>query len=348
MVVVGSRDFFSAGVPAVGDFAAWPGVHALAAAFTSAWRYTGLGSTAPAPPALALMAGLGTVLVGGVGLAQTLVVVLAIPVGAVGALRLARHIGADRSGSIVAALAYGVSPVPRNAIAAGRLGPLVLFALAPFLVLLMVRAARFEAAGPRARRQLLGLALVTAVVTAWFPPAVLVVLLGALTFCVAAVVAGGLAAALRSVGAALVGAVGAAVLLFPWTTTAAHGLRDPAAFGFSLHPNVGLVDLVRFQTGPAGSGIAMYGLLAAAATALLLTTGARLAWAARAWALTLVAWAAVELPARFAPGLAVPAPEGVLSLGALGLALAAGLAVASRPPVASARGASSWSSPSPG
>ena len=332
VVIVGSRDFFSSGVPAVGSFVPWPGVQTLAASFTSAWRYTGLGSTAAAPPALALMVGLGTVLLGGVGLALTLVVVVAIPVGAYGALRLARHVGADTTGAVVAALAYGVNPVPRNAIAAGRLGPLVLYALAPHLVLLLVRAARFDAAGALGRRPLLGLAIVTAVASAWFPPAALVVVLAAAAFVVASVVAGGLGAALRSVGVALLAGVGAAVLLVPWTTTAAHGLHDPAAFGFSLHPNVSILDLVRFETGPAGGGVAMFGLLAAAAMGLLLATGPRLVWATRAWVLTLVAWAAVELPARFAPGLAVPAPEGVLSLGALGLAVAAGLAVASRPP----------------
>ncbi|HEV2994288.1 MAG TPA: glycosyltransferase family 2 protein, partial [Acidimicrobiia bacterium] len=126
VVILGSRDFFSSGVPGVGSFVAWPGVHGLAGAFTSSWRYTGLGSTAPAPPALALMAGLGTLLVGSVGLALTLVVTVAIPIGALGALRLARHVGASRTGAVTAALAYGFSPIPRSAMASGRLGPLVL------------------------------------------------------------------------------------------------------------------------------------------------------------------------------------------------------------------------------
>jgi len=333
VVAVGSRDFFSSGVPGVGSFAMWPGVRALVGAFTSPWRYTGLGSTAPAPPALALMAGLGTLLAGSVGLAEALLVTLAIPVGALGALRLARHAGADTSGSVVAALAYGVSPVARNDIAAGRIGPLVLFALAPYLVLLLVRVARFDAAGPVGRRSLLGLAIVTAVATAWFPPAALVVIVAAAAFALAAPVVGGGAAALRALGAAVVGALGAGVLLFPWSTNVTNGRGDPGAFGFSLNPRLGFTDLLRFHTGPAGAGVATFGLLAAAAAALLLTSGPRLVWAARAVALTLVAWAAVELPARLAPGVSVPAPEAVLSLGALGLAVAAGLAVASRPKV---------------
>jgi GT2 family glycosyltransferase len=332
VVVFGTRDFFFSGVPGVGSFVSWPGVHALAGAFGSPWRYTGLGSTAAPPPALAIMAGLGTILVGSVGLAQTLLVALAIPVGAVGAMRLARQAGSDRSGAVVAALAYGISPVPRNDLATGRLGPLILYALLPFLVLLLARAGRFDPDAPVGRRRLLGLAILTAVATAWYPPAALVVLVGAVAFLLAAPLVGGGAAAFRALGAALVGALGAAVLLFPWPVNAAHGLHDPAAFGFSFNPRLSLDQLIRFQTGPAGAGIATYGLLVAAAAALLLASGTRLAWAARAWMLVLVAWAAVEVPSRLAPGVAVPLPEAVLSLGALGLALAAGLAVASRPP----------------
>ncbi len=119
------------------------------------------------------------------------------------------------------------------------------------------------------------------------------------------------------------------MLLMPWTFTAAHATTDGAAFGFAFYPHVTFSQVVRFDTGPAGSGVAPLGLLAAAALALLLTNGTRLRWAARAWMLTLLAWAAVVVPARLAPGTAVPAPEGVLSLGALGVAVAGGLAVSS-------------------
>ena len=329
VVILGSRDFFSSGVPAVGSFAAWPGVRALAGAFGSAWRYTGLGSTAAPPPALALMAGLGTVLAGSVGFAQALLVTAAIPVGGVGAMRLARQIGAERTGMLMAAVAYGASPVPRNAIAQGRLGPLILFALAPYLVLLLVRVGRFDPEARTGRRQLLGLAIGTAVATAWFPPAALVLIAAALAFCLASVVVGGSRAAFRALGASLVGAGGAAVLLVPWTATVAHATKDRAAFGFAFYPHVTFSQLIRFDTGPAGAGIAPLGLVAAAALALVLTSGPRLQWAARAWLLTLVAWAAVLVPARLAPGTAVPAPEGILSLGALGIALAGGLAVSS-------------------
>ena len=143
-VLLGSRDLFSQGVPAVGDLVPWTGVRSLATELSSAWRHTGLGSTSAAPPALAMMAGLGTVLLGGIGLAQTLVVVGAFVVGSATAFRLARGIGGSLGAASVTAVVYGVAAVPRNAVANGRLGPLVLYALAPAIALLVVRAGAFS------------------------------------------------------------------------------------------------------------------------------------------------------------------------------------------------------------
>ena len=151
LVVLGSRD---ADHPRASRRSArsahWPGVGDVFDSFGSAWRYTGLGSASPAPAALALIGAMGTVLLGAVGLAQTLTVVVAIPLGAFGAYRLGRHVIGLRGPALAAGLAYGINPVARNAIAQGRLGPLVLFALLPFL-LLRDRPAR-RAQRRRARR----------------------------------------------------------------------------------------------------------------------------------------------------------------------------------------------------
>ena len=62
-------------------------------------------------------------------------------------------------------------------------------------------------------------------------------------------------------------------------------------------------------------------LIVAAAVPLFVATGDRLAWAARGWVLALVGWAAVWVPARFFPDTSVLAPEAGLTLAALGLAL---------------------------
>jgi hypothetical protein len=74
--------------------------------------------------------------------------------------------------------------------------------------------------------------------------------------------------------------------------------------------------------------IAAWGILAAAAVPLAIATGARLAWAMRAWTLAAISFTLVWLPGRLVSGAHVPSPNGVLVPAALGLALAAGLGVA--------------------
>lgn len=331
VLAFGSRDLFSHGVPAVGDIVPWPGAKALVAEFSSVWRHTGLGSTAQAPPALALMAGLGTVLLGGVGFAQSLLVVGAFVLGGAGAYRLARAISAGPAASAAAALVYVFVPVPRNAIATGRLGPLMLYATLPFLVLLVVRVARFSGVQGTSRRPIVGLAIATAFAASFAPLAVAAPAVVALALVASSVLVGEGIAALRALGVAVVGAVGAGVLLAPWTATLFGASDDLAALGIRFRPQLGLAEVLRFETGPAGAGIAPWGLLLAAALALVLARGTMLAWAVRAWVLIAVGVAAVWLPSRLAPDTAVLAPEMGLSLAALGVALASAIAVGALP-----------------
>ncbi len=327
VLAFGSRDIFGGGVPAVGDIVPWPGVSDLVAEFSSVWRHTGLGSTAQAPPVLGLMAGLGAVAFGGVGFAQSLLVVGAFVVGGAGAYRLARAIGSGPAASAAASLAYVFVPVPRNAIATGRLGPLILYATLPFVVLLMVRVARYPGLRGMSRRPLVGLAIATAFMTAFAPLAVLVPIAVAVALVASSILVGEVTAGLRAVGAAVVGGIGAGVLLLPWVATVAGAGDDLAAIGFRFHPRLGLAEVLRFESGPAGAGIAPWGLLLAAVLALVLARGVMFAWAVRAWTLMVLGFAAVWLPSRLAPDTAVVAPEVGLTVAALGLALAVAIAV---------------------
>ena len=166
-MLVGSRDLVTKGVPSIGTMVTWPSVGSLFDAFGSAWRYTGLGSPTPQPALQAVMAGIGTALLGHVGAARMLVVVLAMPIGAFGAFRLARRVLHLRGPALVAGLAYGINPVARNAVAQGRLGPLVLFAMLPVLLSQLVVMVRLtdDAQAP-ARGRVLRFALVLAFTTA--------------------------------------------------------------------------------------------------------------------------------------------------------------------------------------
>ncbi|MFI5372936.1 MAG: hypothetical protein ACHQ52_15380, partial [Candidatus Eisenbacteria bacterium] len=324
LVAVGSRTLITGGVPAIGTFATWPGVGDLFDAFGSAWRYTGLGSSSAAPTALAVMGGLGTALLGAVGLARTLVVVVAMPLGAVGAYRFARRVIDLRGPALAAGLAYGVNPVPRNAIAQGRLGPLVFFALLPFL---LTRVLRIADRSDARRGRFLRLAVLTALLAAFYPPALALFVLAAAALVLAVPIAGGVRVAVRALGVSIVATLAAAILVFPWPLAYVHTGADRAALGLAFRPDLDLSQILRFNTGPSGAGWAMWGLVVAAAVPLFVATGERLAWTARAWILALLGFAVVWVPARFFPDTSVLAPEAGLTLAALGLALALGIAV---------------------
>ncbi|MEX2267995.1 MAG: glycosyltransferase [Acidimicrobiia bacterium] len=327
LLVVGSRDLFTDGVPQVGTMVRWPDVASLGGELTSAWRHTGLGSDVVAPPVLAMMAGLGTVFLGATGFAQTLVVVGAFAVGVLGAYRIGRAFDGGIGGAGIAALAYGVSAMPRNAVASGRLGPLVLFAFAPFIALLVLRAGRFPGVIGNARRPLLGLAIATAVLGAWYPPGALVGVVVAGAVLVAAIVVGDAAAALRSLGAALIGVIGAAVLLIPWTGTLLDSSDDPGALGLGFRPDLSISAVLRFESGPNGAGVASWGVLAAAVAGMLIANGPRLAWVTRAWMMAIAGYAVAVIPAAVAPDSPTVVPEAGLALAALGIAIAAGLGI---------------------
>ena len=324
MAVLGSRSLIAHGVPAIGTFAHWPGVGDVFDSFGSAWRYTGLGSASPAPQSLAVIGALGTVLLGATGLAQTITVVVALPLGAFGAYRLGRVAIGFRGPALAAGLAYGINPVVRNAIAQGRLGPLVLFALLPFL---LVRVVRLGERSDTRRGRVLRLAVPCALLGAFYPAGLGLFVLAVLAFVVAIPIARGARSMIRGFGIAIVASVGALVLLFPWPLAYAHAGTDKAALGFAFRPDLDLSQVLRFDSGPASAGWVMWGLIVAAAVPLFVATGDRLAWTARGWVLALVGWAVVWVPARFFPDTSVLAPEAGLTLAALGLALCVGITV---------------------
>lgn len=333
LVAVGSRDLITGGVPAVGSLLPWPGVADSLREFTSGWRFAGFGTSDPAPPGLALIGLLSGALGGSAALARTAVVVGAIPVGAAGAYRLMHPLARSAWARCAAAAMYATVPVPRNAVAAGRLGPLVFYAAAPFVLERLLRAAglppfadpRVEGGRARDRRRaVLALGLLMAVVTAVFPPAVLLLLGMAAALLVAMPLIPPRLGAARVVGAAMVGAGLASALLFPWSFALLVPSVDPASVGLGFRPGLEIADVLRLDTGPARAGLALLPL-AVAAHPLLVGSGWRLEWAARAWMLALAGFALAWLPGREPLDLPSPPPEAALVLSALGLSIAVGL-----------------------
>ncbi len=304
--------------------------------YGSAWRYTGLGSATAAPPVLLLMSALSTVLLGSIGLARTVVIVGALPLGAAGAFRLARSQRATLGPALVTAIAYAVNPVARNAVAGGRFGPLVFFALAPFLLRLIVRVAVFDRAPvatdadapPKVRRPLVGLVVLTAIATACYPLAAPLVVVAALALLAGSMLTRGIGPALRGVGAAVIAGAGALVLLFPWSLTVVDVRDDPGAFGIAFHPHLSLVDVLRVPHRTGRRGLSPRGVCTRRPRSRSSSPpgrGSRGWLAVGCWSPPGSPWCTCRLASPRARRL--PAPEGPLTLAALGLAIAAGIGI---------------------
>ncbi|MGZ6925133.1 MAG: glycosyltransferase [Acidimicrobiia bacterium] len=325
-LLVGVRDLVIGRVAAVGTMTPWPAVGDLVRAFTSEWRAAGLGAHAPAPPAFVVASLMRIVTLGNGGLARTVLVLGCLPVAMVGAYQLARRLVGPGWPSLAVFVAYGINPVPRNAIEHGHLGSLLVYAAAPWVALVLFQlAGGIDRRWPRRRTATLA-ALAVAVATAWWPPAILL----------PAVIALGVVLALPLTGAGIgpralarsaVAVTGlASALLLPWPV-AFLGAGDRLGALDVVHPPAGsLGELLRFATGANGTGGLGWAPLVVALIVTLLASGDAGRWCARWWGVALVAWALAMLPAWL--GTPGPELEGMLVPAALALAMILGIGVA--------------------
>ena len=384
-VVVGDRHVAGREVPAVGQLAAFPGSPVtFFRHFLTGWRPAGLGVEAPAPPAFALLGGAGFLVLGHMSLLRTLLVLGAWPVGAIGAFRLTRDLGAARA-RVVAVIVYLSVPVPYNALARGRMPGLVAYAAAPWLLSHLARLTGADplddgdpAGGSRFRlRKVVALGLVLALSAAFAPALAVAVLVASVGLTAGSLLVGG-PAPFRAAIAGTAGVAVAAALLFPWTLdVAGWGDRWSALGGVptALDGSLGLGAYLRFQTGPLGAAPLGWAFLVAAALPLVIGRSWRLWWATRLWLVALacfgVAWATGRgwLPGGFqtpevllAPAAAALAASAALGVVAFDIDLrrfrfgwrqvasvgAAGAVIAGALPVLGAAGDGRWHMPSAG
>ena len=333
-----------------GSLALWPSTaQALFAEYRSVFHPGGLGSTDAASPSLALFGLLSTITFGKALLAEKLLLWLALPLAAATCTRALRVLVAELPARAVAGLLYASSPLAIGALAQGRIGEVVFLVLAPptlAQVLLALRAGQ-----PREPwRPALRFALLAAVSVAMYPPA-LVVLGLVVLLAVALALArasgqrgapGGRAARAAGAGPAsaravavrqaiflVVGFVVALLLLAPWSgllLSGASPLRgvDPALASPSmldlLQLRPGGPGLPSWLVGPVYPALALAAVLFAPAERRMQAFWLALGLAVAA---ALAAWQASDLPPTFTDW-----PGGVLVLGAVAWAGAAGLALA--------------------
>jgi GT2 family glycosyltransferase len=339
VLLIGSRNLLASAFPLVGQltpFLSWTATwHHL----VSGWQPAGVGTTAPATSAFALLGAVGTVFLGGMGLVQKVLVLGCLPLGAFGLVRLLRPLASARA-RLAGAVAYLALALVYDALAQGRWDGMVAYAVVPFV---LVRLARISGLAPysvapdgadrwtRVVRPVLALGVIEAVAVALAPAVAPATLVCALGIVAGSVLVGGWRGAVRALAGAVAAIVVALVLLAPWVIgTLAAGHQAVGVFGLTSAPwsAPSFADLVRFAVGPVGASPLSWLLIAAAVLPLLIGRQLRLAWAGRLWMVALMSWVLAWAVGRgwtapFSPSVTV-----VLVPAAVAMAACVGLGVA--------------------
>ncbi|MGW0337582.1 glycosyltransferase [Streptomyces sp. NPDC003011] len=250
--------------------------------YLDAWHPVGAGGTPSAPPYLALVAMLGSVLFGSTGLAVTLLLVGSVPLAGFTAYFASRPLVESRLLRAWAAVVYAFLPAATGALAGGRLGTAVLAVLLPLLARAGTAAAGLahtsDARG--SWRATWAYALLLTVTTAFTPiiwPVALILGAGLLAVRRAEITAYGLRF-LAQLGTPL-------LVLAPWSLTLLPaGFFQEAGLEYGTSAASAL-DLLGMSPGGPGtvSGLMLIGVVLAALAALLRSErqfGIRTAWAA--------------------------------------------------------------------
>ena len=328
--IIGTRTWFGRGLPQVATLPntsiGWAGIWR---SWWSAWQPGGLGAAAPASPAMALLGLLGTALFGAVGTLQHLVVLGPLVIGPIGAFRAARWWG-SRRGQVAAAVVYAVVPLPYNSLAGGHWDGLIVYAAMPWVLSRLSRLSSVIPLPPtrveRIGGRIVGLALLVAAVGSVAPSFLYVVPIAGAALLAGSWVTGRPLRTARILGVAAASSALAFVLLLPWSATVVA--TKASVLGVDPGPagRLGLGQVLRFATGPYGTGSWEWLLLVAAALPLFIGREWRLEWAARLWVLALVFFALAWAGRR---GWAPPLPVNVmLAPAAAALAGSAALGVA--------------------
>src|SRR5215469_12756389 len=312
---------------------AWGGASGLWQEYVQGFHPVSIGTTASAPPYVALLAALATVLGGKPWLAVDVILLGCVPLAGASAFLASRRVTSFMPARVIGALAYALLPVGIGAVAAGRLGTAVLLVLLPPIAVLAGRV--FTAPRRRARRAAWAAGLLIAVVTAFVP----------LFWVIAAVaVAVGLAMRYRRSRAldALIVLAVPPLLLLPWSfDILTHPARLFLEAGLA-RPGLAAADLPArslLLLSPGGPGLPPFWVtagLVAGATVAVVVSGRR-GMVLAGWAvgvIGLIVAAAVSRIAVTGAGQAAPVrawPGPALAVAALGLLLAVVAAVDQAP-----------------
>ncbi|MEL6985376.1 MAG: hypothetical protein AAFO29_23285, partial [Actinomycetota bacterium] len=337
-VLFGSRSLISGGVPAVGDFAAFPdSAGELTSSWWSSWRSRDLGSVGSTPSGFGFLGVVAWLLGGSVGLVRTLWVLGPVFVGLAGAWRLLMVTGSRRA-QIATLVAYAALPLPWAAIASGSWTALGVYAVSPWVLRALLEAqasAPFRTtAGPV--RTLLSSAAAAGIAVGLagvFDPIVAVVTV---------VIAGGLVAGalvavnptglVRLVAASAGAAVVAGVIALPFSIDLVtnglpwHPFADGRTGSATTEP---LTDLLRFSLGPDDPGTFVWAFAVPMVVPLLIGRAWRFDLTVRLWFVALAGWGGALAAVHGVIPFGVPEPAVLVGPAAIAVAGLCGVCVSS-------------------
>ena len=249
--------------------------------YLDAWHPVGAGGTAAAPPYLAIVATLASILFGSTGLAVTVLLVCSVPLAGLTAYFASRPLVTSRLLRAWAAIAYAFLPAATGALAGGRIGTAVLAVLLPLIARAGIAASGLtHASGARGSwRATWAYALLLTITTAFTPivwPLALILGIGVLVLRRGDLVAHGLRF-LAQLGTPL-------LVLAPWSLTLLPtGFFTEAGLEYGAS-SASALDLLGAGPGGPGTvdGLMLIGVVLAALAALLRSErqlGIRTAWA---------------------------------------------------------------------
>lgn len=339
-LLVGSRDLIGGGVASIADMLPWSdSPRDLAHSYMSGWWDKDLGATTAQPTGNILLALGGALTLGHPALAQTMVIIGLVAAGWLGAWRLCAVASVPRA-RLIGTIAYAAVPLPYAAVAAGRLQALIAYAVLPWALHLMrlfgglglprgaeesSRAVGDVVEHPDTAtrvRVVSSLALLLSVTAAFAPSVMLIVLVCAILWILATLMAGGSSrAAGLGIASVSVSMVAAVVVNLPWMTRYLASDGWQAFIGSRTGSDLGVWQVLRFGIGPSALGGLIILLFVPALVAPFVSRGWRFVWAVRAAVLIAGSTLLAVLGQRDSFPVDLPEPGVLLAPAAVGVAL---------------------------
>ncbi|HXW81867.1 MAG TPA: glycosyltransferase, partial [Acidimicrobiales bacterium] len=288
LLAIGSRNYLTGPLPLVGQLPSLSG--GVGSWWHDWWSGAGpgsLGASSYAPPGLFFMGLVGAVSFGSANLAIHLLVLGPLVLGPLGVYMATRVFG-SRRGRVAATVVYAALPVAYNAMAQGHWAGLVAYAAAPWALSLLCRLGG-QAPYPRLRwsgawARFISLGLLVAVATSLAPATLLLVPIVGCALFVGSLLTGRGKGGARFFFASLIASGVAFLALAPWSFAAFHSFDALFELAGAPAGPLSVSSVLRLETGPYGSGVLGWAVVAAAAVPLFIGRSWRMAWAARLWA----------------------------------------------------------------